>query len=219
MAGQELDAVLSHVLKFAATSKQTRNLYDYPRSMVCGRSLIARHHDAAVDVQEPGDGVWVLLGYVLVVLRGPGPTALYPALVRCPGAHFTPARNLGVLPRVYSDHEVVQLVVPVVPRVNQHAFLDSEVQGYRLYTGCNTQSRDPAAVGGRRADLVAVHEEGEEEDHEMTIYVGEIKSAAKQYYAPGRAYVQLDTYIADLRRTYPEAVVAPLTSWNPDAGG
>ncbi|WP_414939114.1 hypothetical protein [Amycolatopsis sp. cmx-11-51] len=76
-------------------------------------------------------------------------------------------------------------------------------------------------LGGMlRADLVAVKDEREDDGlGEMWIYVGEIKSDGDQYYAPGKAYVQLDTYLNAYRRKYPHAYVGKLTSWNSDVDG
>ena len=104
-------------------------------------------------------------------------------------------------------------------RFVQQAFLDSEMQGFNLYRGSAMPRRGTPGATEPSAGPVAVHEEGEDEGHEMTIYVGEVKSAVDECYASGKTYVQLATYVADFRALPPHAIVAPLSFWNPDAGG
>jgi hypothetical protein len=100
-----------------------------------------------------------------------------------------------------------------VHRLVQDAFLDSHLgNNYNLYT--------EFAAGPGFADMVAIKDEREDDGTgDMWIYVGEIKSAADQYYAGGRTHHQLATYIAALKVQYPHAYVGRLTSWNTDADG
>jgi hypothetical protein len=49
--------------------------------------------------------------------------------------------------------------------------------------------------------------------------VGEIKSASDEYYAGGKPYVQLATYVRAFQAKYPFAHVGNLTSWNADVDG
>ncbi len=119
---------------------------------------------------------------------------------------------------VRNDNKIATEIGNDLHRLVQGAFLHSHLaDNYNLYA----EAEVPNPRGGiLRADIVAVNDERDDDGlGDMWIYVGEIKSAANEYYAPGKAYIQLDTYINAYRRKYPHAYVGKLTAWNTDVDG
>ncbi|MEV6907866.1 hypothetical protein [Amycolatopsis sp. NPDC051071] len=119
---------------------------------------------------------------------------------------------------VRNDTKIATDIGNDLHRLVQEAFCEGHLSdNYQLIIEAEV---DNPLGGMLRADLVAIKDEREDDGvGDLWIYVGEIKSESDEYYAPGKAYRQLDTYLNAYKRKYPHAYVGKLTSWNSDVDG